>query len=137
MKHLVIVLLVLLLSAALTAQQPDGYTFRVYTSGSAVPLTTYNFAAGTTLCNQPVSTSTVTVNPTQIRWTDINNVGRECVWIDSGTGPLFALPVPGTYDGTLQASNTAGSSSESARAPFARSVVLVPPVVPSNVRVLR
>lgn len=131
---LLLLLGLLLLPAAANAQVADNYTLRVYNQGAAAPLTTFTFVATATVCNQapPVST-TSTVNPSRVVWNDINNAGKVCVWTDPGNGVLFSLPV-GSFEGTLSAANSIGSSVESARVPFSRADA---PSVPGSVRIVR
>lgn len=123
-----------LLPVCVTAQTPTSYVLKIYNAGASSPVQTFTFQASATVCNQTPLTGTTTVNPNKVIWDDIANSGKDCVWTDPGTGPLFAVPTPGNYEGTLAASNTAGTSAESARSPFSR---LALPTVPTGVGLVR
>lgn len=116
MKRNVLFVLVSLLLAAVPAlaQPPTSYTLVVNT-GATVVSTTVITAANFT-CNQAPPTTTTTVNPNKIWFTDPNNVGQACVFTDNGTtGPLSSLPFGAAiYTATLVATNSAGSSPVSA-----------------------
>jgi hypothetical protein len=61
------------------------------------------------------------VNPNKFIFDDPTSTATpplQCVWTDPGTGILSSSPFGGNYEGTLSATNLAGESLESARAPF-------------------
>lgn len=119
-----------LVAAAASAQPVTGYTLRVYTAG------TNTIVAGPTVvpvasiqCNvDPTTIVANTVNPVKALWTDTVNAGKVCVYTDPGSGPLSTTPFGGNYEATATASNSAGESPESNRAPFTHPGV-VPPVL--------
>jgi hypothetical protein len=128
------VVMLLALAAPVLAQAPTSYTLKIYNAGAPSPVQTFVFQATATTCNTTPLTGTSTVNPNKVVWDDVANPGKDCVWTDPGTGPLFSVPTPGTYEGTLAAVNGAGTSAESARAPFSRVAL---PVVPTGVGLIR
>lgn len=123
-----------------SAQPATGYQLRIYLSGGTSPVTTFDIAAGMFACGQPkVPTPVGTVqNPTTIAWEASAGDATDCKFIDSGSGPLLALPfsVTNTYTAKIVAINSAGSSPESAPSnPFSRPGL--PPSAPANVRLVR
>lgn len=103
----------------LILQVISAYPLRIYNVGAASPLSTTDLQATAVVCNQAAPTTTSTINPTKVLWDDPDNVGKVCIWTDPGTGPLASLPFGATsYEATLSATNTAGTSPESNRAPF-------------------
>ena len=120
------------------AQVPiDGYRLNIYTgTGAAAPTTFLDFPIASIVCNQtPPAVTTPPVNPSRALWDDPANAGKVCEWIDSGTGPLAAVPLGSSYEATLQAYNAAGRGPESNRAPFSR---LAPPTAaPTGLRLRR
>lgn len=109
-----------LIAAPVGAQTIDTYTLRTYAVGASSPLQTFAFVATSVVCNQTAPTSTSTVNPNKAFWDDPANTGKVCIWTDTGSGPLFSAPVGGSYEASITASNAAGESPESGRAPFSR-----------------
>jgi hypothetical protein len=121
--------LIVLCASSASAQTITKWTIRTYNQGAPSPLTApVDLLAANVTCNIDPATLTVGPNPTKAAWDDILNVGKVCVWTDPGTGPLVSTPFGGTYEATLTATNSAGTSAESARAPFTHPG-LVPPVV--------
>jgi hypothetical protein len=118
--------------ALANAQTPETYLARYYNAGASAPVQTEAFAASGAACNLLPSPGGSTVNPTLLEWNDIANVGRVCRRVSAGAGNLQSLPI-GSYEATLSASNTGGTSPESNRAPFSRAVVA--PGAPTGFRV--
>ena len=120
MKHLLLTL-AFVLSAPLVicAQTVESYELRAYNVGATAPLQSFTFPVANVTCNLVAPTPGSTVNPTTALWDDPVNTGRVCQFVQ-GSGPLFSVPSPGTYEATLAAVNAAGSSPESNRAPFSR-----------------
>lgn len=115
------------------------YQVRIYLEGGASPVTTYDIAVADVRCGQPkVAAPSAVYNPSVIRWDDaLNPTGHDCTWTDSGTGPLFALPVSLTnvYRARMVAIDPIGTSPESAPSnPFSRRGL---PAAPANVRMSR
>jgi hypothetical protein len=135
-----IIALLLLLAAPAAAQTIDGYRLNVYPQGAAAgatPTTFFDFQMSAVTCNLAPTAPTVgvPVNPTRAEWDDPNVTGRICRWTDPGTGPLFAVPVGGSYEAALQAFNAAGRGPESNRAPFSR--LAAPASAPTALRLIR
>jgi hypothetical protein len=110
-------------SAPASAQQPTSYTLRIYNAGAPAPLSAPTVIPVSALvCNlaQPAAAPVPAPNPTKVIFDDPANVGKACMWTDSGTGPLFSVPFGGSYEGTLAATNVAGTSAETSRVPFTR-----------------
>lgn len=102
--------------------------FRQYLAGAPAPVTPpFTISMSAVMCNQTPPIATLH----SVSWDDADNAGKVCVYIDPGTGPLFAR-IFGALEGTL--TNLAGSveSPESARAPF-----LHPPLAPTSPKVIR
>lgn len=116
------------------AQTITSWPLKIYNQGAAVPLSTTVLAVTNVVCNQTPPTPGAAVNPSRVLWDDASNAGKVCIWTDPGTGPLFSVPFGGTYEATLAATNSAGTSPESIRAPFTRPGAL--PAVPSGLRFL-
>lgn len=139
----VILILIGMLAAfafAAEAQTIDGYRLNIYPSGAgtaATPTTFFDFLMSAVTCNlaptPPIAG--VPVNPTRAEWDDPNVTGRICRWTDPGTGPLFAIPMGGSYEAGLQAFNAAGRGPESNRAPFSR--LAAPASAPTALRLIR
>jgi hypothetical protein len=115
------------------------YQVRIYLDGGAAPITTYDIAVADVRCGQPkVPAPGAVVNPSVLRWDDeLNPTGHDCTWTDSGTGPLFALPISLTnvYRARMVAIDPIGTSPESAPSnPFSRRGL---PAAPANVRMSR
>lgn len=132
MKRLILALLVVVGFPTLASAQGVGITavnFRQYLVGGVTPVSgPFTVPIASVTCNQA---SPVTAPPASLIWNDPPNVGRVCMYVDPGTGPLFAT-VYGALEGTL--TNLAGAleSPESVRAPFSS-----PPVAPLTLRVRR
>lgn len=133
-------IVVTLLAAPASAQTIDGYRLNIYPAGAApaaTPTTFFDFLQSAITCNLAPTTLPpgVPVNPTRAEWDDPNVTGRLCRWTDPGTGPLFAIPIGGTYEAGLQAFNAAGRGPESNRAPFSR--IAAPATAPTGLRLIR
>lgn len=103
--------------------------FRQYLPGAQAPTASpFTIPVNTVTCNQ---TSPTILSAASMVWDDPDNSGKVCLYVDPGTGPLFAK-VAGSLEGTL--TNLAGAleSPESNRAPFSR-----PPSAPTSLRVKR
>lgn len=142
MNKIVLALSLLLapLASFADAQALTGYQIRFYLEGGgAAPVSTFDFTAAQVQCGQAKSTApSAVLNPTVVRWDDPADPARDCVWTDTGTGPLFAIPFSATnvYRGRLVAVNAAGQSPESAPSnPFSRPGLA--PAAPVNVRLIR
>lgn len=102
--------------------------FRQYLASAPTPVVApFTIPVASMVCNQPKPVTTLH----SASWDDPDNAGKACVYVDPGTGPLFAR-VYGALEGTL--TNVAGTieSVESARAPFLR-----PPSAPLNPKVIQ
>lgn len=103
-------------------------TYRQYLPGAAQPVTTpFNVSVSAVTCNQTISTAPT---PKRFTWDDPDNANKVCVYVDPGTGPLFAK-IYGALEATL--TNLAGTleSPESPRSPF-----LHPPLAPTGMKVV-
>lgn len=120
-----------------SAQTITEWRLAIYLQGGATPISTFTIPLASAQCGQPTVPVTGTqINPTQIRWEDPAAPALDCRYVDSGTGPLLALPFNPTavYDSTLRAVNTAGQSAESPRSnPFSRPGTV--PSVPGRLRI--
>lgn len=126
---------VLLLATTAQAQPISKVTLAIYNAGASTPLTApTDILMANVTCNQPPPTFTPG-NPTKVTWTDPADATKVCLWADPGTGPLSSTPFGGTYEATLTATNSAGTSPESVRAPFTHPGL--PPNAPAAVRVGR
>lgn len=114
------------LSSVAGAQAITSWPLKVYVAGFPIPLSTTVLTVPGVQCNQPLPPPGVPVNPNTVIWTDPTNVGKACMWTDSGLGPLFIVAFGGSYEATLAATNIAGTSPDSARVSFTR-----PGVAPS------
>jgi len=133
------------LASLASAQTITSYQLKIYLVGAATPI-----SAPTTLpvasfvCNQaPPAPTAPTANPTRIVIDDVafplppSPAARVCIYTDAGTGPLLSLPFgTANYEGTLTATNAAGSSSESVRSSFTRPG-LQPGAPPTGVRFIK
>lgn len=117
-----------------SGQSITSWTLRVYNQGAQLPLSTTTLLPISVMCNQAPPAAGPATNPSRVVWDDGANAGKVCIWTDPGTGPLFSVPFGGTYDGTLAAINSAGTSPESVRAPFTRPGSV--PASPSGLRFL-
>lgn len=127
MKKLLFVLAFLACASTVHAQSITKWTLRVYNVGAAAPLTPpADLLPANVICGLDPAAIVPSPNPLKAAWNDVANVGKVCLWADPGTGPLLSTPFGGSFEATLTASNTAGTSAESARVPF-----LHPGVVPN------
>lgn len=127
-----------LMACPLHAQSIDKWSVRIYNVGAVAPLFgPLDLLATNVQCNQVAPPATAsTINPTRIVFDDAVNVGKVCIWTDPGTGVLTAVPFgAAAYEGTVTATNVAGTTGESNRAPFTRPGAL--PGVPSGLRLVR
>ncbi len=126
MKIWLFTLLALVVSPfVVSAQSPTSYTLTIYAAGTTTVIGTPTvMAASAFVCNQATVVGTGTVNPNVIEFADPDptHVNMACVYSDPGTGPLSVLPFgAASYEATAIATNSLGSSVESARAlPFTR-----------------
>jgi hypothetical protein len=105
------------------AQTIDSYEARFYNTGAPDPISTYPFNTVDITCGQvpPPGDASTTINPTlgaRIVWDDPLAPGSVCMHTPDSGAPIFALPIPGSYEATLIAVNEVGESGESNRAPF-------------------
>jgi hypothetical protein len=119
--------------------QPNtSYRATVLNRGTTTLATIYTIPASEVQCNVPKvgSGPGTTINPNTVRWDDETNpTTLDCVWVQSGSNPIFSLPVGGQeYELILAATNPVGTSLDSTRSnPFS-----IPGSVPAtltNVRV--
>ena len=141
MRRIFFVIVGLLLPLAASAQDPaTSFTARYYTVGGTTPVQSETFAAAALSCNQALPTTPDSTNPTRLFFKDNSNssstVTLYCIYTTPTTSPLRTLPA-GNYEGSLLATNAGGSSPESTRIAFSRIVVVVTPVSPTAVRILR
>lgn len=115
------------------AQSIDSYRIQYYAPGAAAPMQNETFTAAAAQCNQAPISSADTINPSRVSWADPNAAGRTCLYVPPTGATLFSLPV-GSYEATLVAINSLGSSGESNRAPFSRAAV---PSAPVGFRLIR
>ncbi len=128
MNRFLFALAFLLLASTVHAQPVTKWTIRVYNQGAAQPISPpTDLLAANVICGLDPSALTPSPNPLKAAWNDVANAGKVCMWADPGTGPLLSTPFGGNYEATLTATNTAGTSAESARAPFTHPGT-VPPV---------
>ena len=116
MRTVVLSLLLLFVASLASAQAITGYDVRIYNQGASAPLQGPTTLA--VVCNQtpPAAPPATVVNPTKIWFTDAANAGKACVYSESGSGVLSALPFgAANYEATVVAKNGAGASPESAR----------------------
>lgn len=138
MKRLVFVLAFLALASAVHAQPITKWTARDYIVGGAQPISApVDLVIGANLvCGvDPATLTPAGANPSRLAWDDPNvtPVGsKACVYSDPGTGPLLSTAFGGNYETTLTATNSAGTSPESARVPFTHPGLA--PSVPTGVR---
>jgi hypothetical protein len=107
------------------------YDLKIYAVGASAPQQTFTLPS--VLCGQEPTANPSNVNPTKVEWTDEVNAGKVCKFVDTGSGPLIARPL-GAYEGTLTVTTDAGTSGESARAPFFLKAL---PGVPTGLRFSR
>ena len=124
----------LLYPSVVSAQAITLWTLRIFNAGATAALSTTDLLATNVICNQVPPPLGSTVNPSRAAFDDVNNAGRVCIWTDPGTGPLFSVPFGGAFEASLTATNAAGTSAESARAPFTRPGLA--PGVPMGVRLV-
>lgn len=134
MKRVLFCLVVLLVAASAHAQPITKWTLRVYNAGASTPLSApADLLAANVACNvDPATVVATSANPLRAAFDDPATAGKACVWTDPGTGPLQSTPFGGNFEATLTATNSAGTSAESARAPFTHPGVAPP--VPTGVK---
>ncbi len=135
MKTLFVAFALVLVASTASAQSVTKWTARVYNVGAAQPLSApVDFVVGQGVaCGVDPATITATpTNPLKAVWDDPGAAGKVCVYTDPGTGPLLSTPFGGSYEATLTATNSAGTSPESARAPFTHPGVA--PIAPTGLR---
>jgi hypothetical protein len=91
------------------------YDLKVYQAGASAPQQSYPLTNA--VCDQADPGAGSTTNPTKVVWADPDRAGRACLYVGSATDPIFSRPI-GSYEGTLTITTLAGTSAESARAPF-------------------
>ena len=116
------------------AQTIDRWSLKIFNVGATAPLSTTDLLAANVVCNQAPPPPGPSINPTRVVFDDPLIAGRACIWTDTGTGPLFAVPFGGSYEASLTATNAAGTSGESIRASFTRPGL--PPCVPLGFRLV-
>lgn len=121
-------------ATAQTTDPPTSYTLRIYVTGQPAALSTATIQATAVACNQAAPAPTVppALNPTRWIWDDPVTAGRVCIYSDA---TRFNGLADGSYEGTAQALNAAGSSAETARIPFTRRRPTLPGV-PTNPRII-
>jgi len=121
----------LLLSVPVQAQDviPTSYQIRFYLEGGASPSLTFDFAKAAMVCDLPVTAP----QSGRLRVTDPERPGRDCEWVDPGTGPILAAPVGVSYTARLAglANAADGYGPESTGVPFRRAAF---PAAPANFR---
>src|SRR5579864_8327359 len=117
MKAIVGVVGLLCVSTIASAQPATSYTLVLQTT--AVPpviVSTTVVPAASFLCGQTPLPGTNTINPQHVEFVDPSNPVLACIYgPDPATGPLNSLPFGAqAYQGTLAATNAAGTSAASA-----------------------
>lgn len=121
------------MTSAQTVTPITSYNLRIYPAASTTVRSTTAVAAAAVTCDLPQEAATSNVNPNRVYFDDPVRAGRRCFWEDaSATGPIRGVP-DGSYEGTLQAVNSAGPGPESARSPFS----VMRPVVPAELLGIR
>lgn len=106
-------------------------------TGSPIQAAT-NFLLSAASCNQTfvVIPPGSVLNPTVIQIADTANVGKACTLSNAST-MLMSVPVGIGYKATAKARGATLASARSAASnPFDRAVVVVPPPVPAEIRIL-
>ncbi len=135
MRFICVVLVLGFLAFPASAQTIDSYELAFYNAGAASPISAYPFVATTVACGLTASPPGASaVNPTRINWDDPDLPGLVCEHVFVAGSALFALPIPGSYEGVLVAINEVDPSPESNRAPFD---TLAAPGVQSGLRFVR
>lgn len=136
-RAVLIALILSLLPALAQAQTISSWQLRIYNVGAATPISApTDLLTANVQCNQNAPSSTNSVNPTRVVFDDPNVAGKVCIWVDPGTGPLSSMPFgASSYEGTLTATNAAGTTLESGRAPFSHPGQV--PNVPAGLRLVR
>lgn len=139
MKRFLFAVAVLLLASSAYAQPITKWTARDYVVGGAQPIAApIDLVIGSNLtCGvDPATLPPVAgANPSKLAWDDPTVLplgSKACVYTDPGTGPLLSTAFGGNFETTLTATNSAGTSPESARAPFSHPGVA--PSAPTGVR---
>lgn len=116
-----VVVLASMMATSASAQPITKWTARVYNVGAAQPISgpvDMVLGAGVTCNVDPSTLAVAPTNPAKLAWNDVASPGKACVFVDPGNGILLSTPFGGSYEATLTASNAAGTSPESNRAPF-------------------
>ncbi len=135
MKTLLTMIGFVLIASTASAQSITKWTARVYNVGAALPLSApVDFIVGQGVaCGVDPATVTATpTNPLKAVWDDPGAAGKVCVYTDPGTGPLLSTPFGGSFEATLTATNSAGTSPETARVPFTHPGL--PPGAPTGLK---
>jgi hypothetical protein len=135
MKRIVFLFASLMFFASVAHAQPiTKWTARTYNVGAPSPVVgPIDLLAANQTCNvDPATVVPTPTNPLKLVWDDTANPGKVCVYADPGNGPLLATAYGGNYETTLTATNSAGTSLESARAPFTHPGVA--PSAPTGVK---
>jgi hypothetical protein len=108
----------LALNSPAQAQTITSYTLKVWavsTPPPTLPISTTPIPAANFVCNQTAPTVPATVaNPTHVFFDDTVNIGKVCIYTDTGTGPLLALPfTTQPMNATIAATNGTGTSADS------------------------
>lgn len=120
---------ILILPSLLFAQT---YDLKIYAVGASAPQQTYTLPVFQ--CGQlPPSTPGPNVNPTTLAWIDPANSSLICLFRAGPVDSIFSQPI-GSYEATLTLTTDAGTSAESARAPF---FVKALPAAPTGLRFSR
>ena len=126
---------IVLVAPSAHAQTIDRWSLKIFNVGATAPLSTTDLLAANVVCNQAPPPPGPSINPTRVVFDDPLIAGRACIWTDTGTGPLFAVPFGGSYEATLVAVAGVLVSLESNRAPFTRPGQT--PGVPQGLRLAR
>ena len=116
-KILLSFIFVLFYSASSESQTITSHNVRFYNASAAQPLQTTALQSSAFQCGQ-VRVVGNTLNPTRIAYNDPANQALDCVYNDSGTGPISSAPTGTNLEATLTNINSIGESPESNRAPF-------------------
>lgn len=146
MKRLIISLALTLIAAPAFAQTvPEtlvSWDVEFFANGvntaTGSPIQATNFLLSAAACNQTFTAipAGTLLNPTGIQVTDPVNAGKACTLANAST-VLMSVPIGIGYKATAKARGATTVSARSAASnPFDRAVVLVPPSVPVEIRIL-